>query len=160
MYNWCARLAGRDAVPDKPEQPDRFEREIEDILNKLDHFPKQGPGDRLHRAVSGRLSGWQRAMALRVGRLSVSQIMLTGIVLILIGYFFRVALPGVWYYLVIFGLILFFTSFLLSFLGAGRGAGGRQVYWRGRPAQSYYSSGPTLGERLRDWWRRRQGRRR
>jgi hypothetical protein len=146
-------------MPDKPEQPDKFEREIEDILNKLDRFPKPKPGDRVRQAFSRQVSGWQRRAALRLANLSVGQIMLAGIVMILVGYFFRVALPGIWYYLVIFGLILFFTSFLLSFFGAGRARGRGQVYWRGRPAQAYYSDGETLAARLRDWWRRRQGRR-
>jgi len=140
--------------------PDKFEREIDDILSKLDKFPQQGPSERARKAVSGRVSAFQRRVALRIARLSVGQIMLTGIVMILVGYFFRAGLPEIWYYVVILGLILFFTSFALSFFGgAGRARGGGQVYWRGRPAQSYYSSGPILGRRLRDWWRRRQGRR-
>jgi hypothetical protein len=148
-----------DGMPDNPEHPDKCEREIEDILNKLDRFPKPKPTDRVRHAFSARFTGWQRSVAGRLGRLSVGQIMLTGIVMILIGYFFRVALPEIWYYLVIFGLILFFTSFVLSFFGAGRARGSGQVYWRGRPARSYYTGGPAFAERLRDWWRRRQGRR-
>ncbi len=139
--------------------PDKFEREIEDILNRLDKFPKQGPTDRARKAVSGRVGAFQRRIALRIARLSVGQIMLTGIVMILVGYFFRAGLPEVWYYVVLLGLILFFTAFALSFFGAGRPHGSRQVYWRGRPAQSYYSSGPSLAKWLREWWRRRQGRR-
>jgi hypothetical protein len=139
--------------------PDKFEREIEDILNKLDRFPRQRPTDRARSAVTRRISAFQRRVAARVSRISVSQIMLTGIVLILVGYFLRSVLLGLWYYLIILGLILFFSAFVLSFAGAGRGGGGRQVYWRGRPAQSYYSGGPTIAARLREWWRRRQGRR-
>ncbi|HTE85853.1 MAG TPA: hypothetical protein VK821_14085 [Dehalococcoidia bacterium] len=139
--------------------PDKFEREIDDILNRLDKFPRQGPADRARKAVSGRVGVFQRRIALRIARLSVGQIMLTGIVMILFGYFFRALIPEIWYYVVILGLILFFTSFALSFFGAGRAGGSRQVYWRGRPAQSYYSSGPALARRLREWWLRRQGRR-
>lgn len=139
--------------------PDKFEREIEDILSRLDNFPRQGPSDRARKAVSGRIGAFQRRIALRVARLSVGQIMLTGIIMILVGYFFRAGLPEIWYYVVILGLILFFTSFALSFFGAGRARGSGQVYWRGRPAQAYYSSGPDLAKRLRAWWRRRQGRR-
>lgn len=141
--------------------PDKFEREIDEILSKLDKFPKQSPLQRVQNRLGRRVSGMQRALALRLARLSVSQIMLAGIGLILFAYFFRSALPGIWYYVVVFGLILFFTSFVLSFFGfSGGGSGhGRQVYWRGQPAQSYYSAGPTVFTRLRDWWRRRQSRR-
>jgi hypothetical protein len=139
---------------------DKFEREIDEILSKLDTFPKQGPLQRAQNRVGKRVGGMQRTLAVRLSRLSVSQIMLTGIAVILFAYFFRAALPGIWYYLVVFGLILFFTSFVLSFFGFSgpRSSRGRQVYWRGQPAQSYYSSEPTVFTRLRDWWRRRQSR--
>jgi hypothetical protein len=138
--------------------PDKFEREIEDILNKLDKFPSRGPSYRARQAVTRRIQFGQRAVAQRLTRLSVGQIMLTGIALILVGFFFRAALPGIWSYLVIFGLILFFTSFVISFFGGGRSAGSGRIYWRGRPA-SYYSSGPSIASLFREWWRRRQGRR-
>ena len=140
---------------------DKFEREIDEILSKLEKFPKQSPLQRAQNRLGRRASGMHRAFALRLARLSVSQIMLTGIGLILFAYFFRSVLPGIWYYLVILGLILFFTSFVLSFFGfsSGRSGRGRQVYWRGQPAQNYYSSEPAVFIRLRDWWRRRQSRR-
>jgi len=140
---------------------DKFEREIDEILSKLDKFPKQSPVQRMQNRVGRRASGIQRLLALRLARLSVSQIMLTGIGLILFAYFFRTALPGIWYYLVVLGLILFFTAFVLSFFGFsnGRSGRGRQVYWRGQPAQHYYAAEPAVFTRLRDWWRRRQSRR-
>lgn len=138
--------------------PDRFEREIDDILSKLDKFPTRGPGYRARQAVTRRILSVQRRIATRLARLSVGQIMLGGIALILIGFFFRTALPGIWNYLLILGLILFLTSLAISWLGGGQPAGSRQVYWRGRPA-SYYSSGPAFTLRLRAWWRRLRGRR-
>jgi len=140
---------------------DKFEREIDEILSKLDKFPKQSPLQRLQNRIGRLVSGMQRGLALRLARLSVSQIMLAGIGLILFAYFFRSALPGVWYYLVVLGLILFFTSFVLSFFGFSSGSSGRgrQVYWRGQPAQNYYGVEPTVFTRVRDWWRRRQSRR-
>jgi hypothetical protein len=137
--------------------PDKFEREIEDILNRLDNFPEQGPSDRARKAVSNRVGAFQRRLALRLARLSVGQIMLGGIVMILVGYFFRALIPEIWYYVVILGLILFFTSFALSLFGAGRGHANSQTYWRGKPVQSYYASGPDFARRIREWWRRRQG---
>ena len=80
--------------------PDKFEREIEDILNKLDRFPSQRPTDRARSAVTRRISGFQRGVAARLSRISISQIMLTGIVLLfLVGLLtfdqiWRAALPA------------------------------------------------------------------
>jgi hypothetical protein len=139
--------------------PDKFEREIEDILSRLDNFPQRGPSDRARRAVSNRVGDFHRRFTLRLARLSVGQIMLGGIVMILVGYFFRALIPEIWYYVVILGLVLFFTSFALSLFGAGRAGSSSQTYWRGRPVQSYYASGPDLAKRFRAWWRRHQGRR-
>jgi hypothetical protein len=85
--------------------------------------------------------------------------MLGGILMILVGYFSRALFPEVAYYVIILGLVLFVTSFALSLFGAGRGASSSRSYWRGKPVQSYYASGPDLARRLRAWWRRQQGRR-
>ncbi len=137
---------------------DRFEREIEDILRRIDKFPQRKPSNRARSAVLQRLTALQQALAVRIAQLSVGQIMLAGMIAMLVGFLFRAAIPDAWQYVFLAGLALFFSAFILSFFGAGRGRSQGQ-YWRGRPAQSYYSSGPTLLERLRGWWRRRQSRR-
>lgn len=136
--------------------PDKFEREIEDILSKLEAFPNPGPAHRARAAISGPIAAVHRRIAARLTGISIGQIMLTGIVMILVGYLFRTALLGFSYYVIVTGLILFFGAFFLSLLGAGRSRGRGQPYWRGRPAQSFYSNGPTLAARLREWWQRRQ----
>ena len=139
---------------------DRFEREIEDILSRLDKFPRRGPTYRARHAVSSRLRALQSGLAARLAKLSLSQVMLTGIILVFVGYFFRAGLPGIWTYLVLGGLGLFFASFLASFLGGRRRQhGGGQIYWRGRPASAYSDAGASVTERLLAWWRRRLRRR-
>lgn len=141
--------------------PDKFEREIDEILSRLDKLPSRSPSERVRRSLARRVVDLQRALAVHAAQLSVNQIMVAGIVLILFGYFFRAAMQGIWQYMVVLGLILFFTAFALSFIGFGAGRSSHQgsIYWRGRPADWYYSGGPSPIGRIRDWWRRRRGRR-
>jgi hypothetical protein len=138
---------------------DKFEREIEDILSRLDKFPSRGPTHRARRAFGTAAGSLQQSIATRLARLTLTRVMVTAIILIFVGYFFRAALPSLWSYVVAAGLILFFASFLISFLGRQHAGSRGQVYWRGRPASAYSPSGPSLTERLRDWWRRHQRRR-
>jgi len=138
---------------------DKFEREIEDILNRLDKFPRRGPTYRARRAVSSIFTSLQQSIAARMTRLSLSQVMFAGIILIFVGYFFRAGLAPIWSYIVVAGLILFFAAFFSSFLGSRRTHGAGQIYWRGRPASAYSASGNSLAERLLDWWRKRLRRR-
>ena len=140
--------------------PDKFEREIDEILSRLDKLPKRPQRLRRQNGLAVRLTTMQRALTIRLARLSMSQVMLAGIALILFGFFFRAAMPELWFYVVTFGLILFFTVFVLSFFGFGAHSPRRNsAYWRGRPVQSYYSSGPSLASRLREIWQRRRGQR-
>src|SRR5579883_2636836 len=64
---------------------DRFEREIEDILRRIDKFPRQRPTDRARGAILQRLAAGHRALTSGVLRLSLGQIMLAGMACILIG---------------------------------------------------------------------------
>ncbi len=148
-------------MPERPEPPDRLEREINEILEKIDHFPtpeqrRLRPAKKaLHRAgdsVSGRLHGLMRELS----RVSLSQVMLLAFLLILGSLFFRRFLPFAWPWMLYAGLILFLTSFaLMLFSGRGGGSTPRQPqqYWRGRPV-SYNSDG--LSRRMRRWWNRQR----
>jgi hypothetical protein len=139
---------------------DRYEREIDEILSKIEDFPKHAAH---RRRVTNRLlrraGAAQRGFAVRLAHLSVSQIMLTAIALIVLSYFLRSALGGIWVYGLLLGLILFFTAFVLSFRSGGA-SGRSEPYFRGRPRSYYESSQPDVLERLRSWWsRQRRGRR-
>jgi len=138
---------------------DKFEREIEEILGRLDKFPRRGPADRARKALGGGLSSIEQSIAARLGRITLSQVMVTGIILVFVGYFFRSMLPFVWSYAVAAGLLLFFGAFVISFLAKRRGPNRGQIFWRGRPASAYSPSSYSIAERLRDWWRRHQPRR-
>ncbi|HZU75477.1 MAG TPA: hypothetical protein VFA70_01860 [Dehalococcoidia bacterium] len=139
--------------------PDRFEREIDEILRKIDDFP-QGAARRRRsgNSLGHKIGGLQRSLAVRLSHISVAQVMLTSLGLMLISYLLKALWGELWVYGLTLGLILFFTAFALSFRNS---SGGRssQPYYRGRPRSYYESNGPTLPERLREWWRQRKYRR-
>jgi len=138
--------------------PDKFEREIDEILKKIDDFPARRPIPlRRGNGFARRFSAWQRTLAVRVARVSVSQVMLTAIAVMVLSYLFRAAFRSVWQYGLMLGLILFFTAFALSFRSGGLGRGA-EPYFRGKP-RSYYEprQGAPAFARLREWWRRQRG---
>lgn len=148
-------------MPDRREQPDRLEREINEILSNIKQFPgadeRKGRG-RL-RAANGfidAIATRQRAFMRRLSFVSLSQLMLLSFVIILGSMFFRGVVPISWPWTMYAGVILFVTSFtLLMFGGQRRPPGGPSQYWRGRP-MSYGQV--SVAERVRRWWKRRASR--
>ncbi len=147
-------------MADRPERPDRLEREINEILEKIDRFPT--PAERRRKQTSKRLQGVGGAISSsthgltrELARVSLSQLMLLAFVLI-IGSLFLRGLPLAWPWLLYAGLVLFLTSFVLMAVGGGRSGpkAGPQQYWRGRPV-SYDSDGGLSG-RMRRWWGRQR----
>jgi hypothetical protein len=127
-----------------------LEREVEEILRKLDRFvPEEGPLPRARRRMAGAASGVLHAVLARLSIVSLGQVMLASLVLVLVAFFFRSASPALARWVVIGGLILFFTAFVLSLLG---GHSRHERSWRG---QVIDLSEPGLGARLRNWLQRR-----
>jgi len=144
---------------------DRLEREIEEILDKIEQFPS--PESRRARArkqavrrFGGAIAERQRAVASKLGRISMSQVMLVSFLLILGYFFFGRYSPLLMRWVLYAGIILFVTSFTILMLTrrSSPGAVSAQERWRGRPIRPA-DQGPTLAARLRAWWRRRQMRR-
>jgi len=139
---------------------DKFEREIDEILKKIDDFPRHAahtrrPANRLAR----RVSGLQRSFAVRLSHVSVSQLMLTAMGVMVFSYLFRAAFGELWVYGMILGLILFFTAFALSFRSGGI-SGHSEPTFRGRPRSYYQRDAMPLLIRFRAWWlKQRRGRR-
>ena len=142
-----------------PREPDKVQREIEELLDRLDNFV---PEDRLaskirkrHRDETGP-GPIERAWK-RVSRFSLGQVMLAGLVLILLGLAFGSRLGSFDRPVIIVGLVLLGGAFLLSVInGDSRRtiAGGRQEKrWRGQVID--YSE-PSTTSRIRDWFRRRR----
>lgn len=150
--------------------PDRLEREIEEILGKIENFP--GPGERrVRRALShpakDAVVRRQRAVVREISRISVSQVMLGSFLLILGSFFFRDAgVIAVW--ALYAGIVLFVVSFAIMMFGnrARLSPSHQETVWRGRHVsygpygRSTASAGRATGQsappvwltRVRRWW--------
>ena len=129
---------------------DKIQREIEDILNRLDTFlPEESAASKVRRRSSGPATSFFHALIEPLARISLRQVMLTALVLIVAGFFAGKAYPEFGRWVLIGGIILLFTSFALSFFGRG-GAPATEKRWRGQPMML---ESPSLGDRLRTWFR-------
>ncbi len=135
---------------------DKLQREIEDILNRLDSFvPEEGVTSRVRRRSSDATTAFGRAVLAPLAHISLRQVMLTALVLTVLSLVFMRVQPEFARWTLIAGLILFFTSFALSFFN--RGPAKVERYWRDRPIEI---EEPSLGDRLRAWWQAKFGPRR
>lgn len=142
-----------------PREPDKVQREIEELLDRLDNFV---PEDRLASKIQKRRRAEtgpgpiERAWK-RVSRLSLGQAMLAGLALIVISWIFRSPLGSFASPVMIVGIVLVIGAFVLSVVnGDSRRTitGGRQEKrWRGQVID--YSE-PSTASRIRDWFRRRR----
>ena len=133
---------------------DRIQREIEDILSRLDDLPED-------RIVPFRRRPFNATATLGrllepLARISVRQVMLAALILIFVGFVGARVNPVLGRWVLIAGVILFLTSFALSFLHRGPGAPATDRRWRGRPLDLRE---PGPGDRLRAWFRKRGQRR-
>ena len=129
---------------------DRIEREIEEILKKIDKLPegstrqprvrRQGGNGPVKRPSSAR---WLSAVTMR-------KIMMWALVAVIVAFFLR-GIPG-GYFLLIGALIVFVTAFILSTRG-GSPSNVPEKRWRGQPMDL---SEPGLPDRLKAWWKRRK----
>ena len=130
--------------------PNNVEREVEEILRKLDKFvPEEGRLARTRTGAGQAVSGFLHTILARLSRVSLGQLMLTSLVLVLVAFFFRGASPALARWAIIGGLVLFLSVFVLSFLS---GSSRHERRWRGRVVDL---SEPSLGTRLRNWFQRR-----
>ncbi|MDZ4278463.1 MAG: hypothetical protein U1B78_04930 [Dehalococcoidia bacterium] len=130
---------------------DKIQREIEDILSRLEDFvPEESATSRMRRRSSDAAGAFGRGMFAPLTRISLRHVMLTALALVVIGFLARGVQFGQW--MLIAGVILLLTSFALSFVSRG---GGNQIEkrWRGQPMEL---NGPSLGERLRAWFQSRR----
>ena len=133
---------------------DDIEREIKDILDKLDDFvPEESVASRFSKRTAQWASDLQRAVVSRLARISLSQVMLAALAMIVLAWIFRYVNPAIARWVIIAGLILLAVSFVASLRGSRTAKNERR--WRGRAIDL---SGPSFAERLRDWLRRGRGR--
>ena len=128
---------------------DNIEREIEEILSQLDEFvPEESAARRVRRRSSDWAANLNRAITSRLARVSLGRIMLVALGLVLVALLFGRVNPLLARWVIIAGLVLFFTSWILSLrFSQGRSA---QRLWRG---QAVDLSQPSLSERVRSWLR-------
>ena len=128
---------------------DKIQREIEDILSKLDDLPGEGkpiPMRRRQRQAASFLDG----LLTPVAGLSIRHVMIAALALIVVGFFTRNAYPDFGRWTLIGGVLLFFTAIVISaFNRGGPPAPHVEKRWRGQPMDL---EGPTLGDRLRAWF--------
>ncbi len=119
---------------------DRIEREIEEILKKIEHFPdrKSGrpPPRRQGSSGGGVVQRW-------LARVSLRKVMMWALFAVIVAFFLR-GIPGA-YWILIGALVIFTTAFILSTRGGPTG-GQYEKRWRGQPINL---SGPNWPERIK-----------
>ena len=148
---------------------DRLEREIEEILGKIEQLPDAESRAKRNRRrntnrFTSRFSEIQRSIARRLSTISIGQLMLVSFLLILFAFFFRGRglAPTAASALLLAGVVLFVSAFAVSIFGPrSRGGRGRiskvEQRWRGRPIQT--QTGSSFWSRIRRWWSSRNTRR-
>ena len=140
--------------------PNRIEREIEEILTKLDEFvPNERPTRRAKRRARGLLDGGGQRLRNLTRGLSGGHVLLGAAVLLLIAFVIRGSFPTIAQWATYIALAVFFGAIVFSIRPIGRK---RPTYWRGQPvelrrrrAHPLRGPRPSALMRLRMWWRRR-----
>ena len=138
--------------------PDRIEREIEDILSKLDDFvPDKGQKPIPFRRPANRKPQRKSWLSQRLARISLNQVMVYALIALILGFILRGLPFATW--VMIGALAVLLTAFFLSLRaggGSGSVSGNYQKRWRGEPIDvpDPYR-GPGIGDRIAKWFRRR-----
>ncbi len=142
-----------------PDNDDRLEREINEILDKIERFPdpesrRARARKRLLRRIATAIANQQRAFAKRLSGVSVSQLMLVSFLIILGSFFLGRFLGPARSWMLLAGVILFVTSFgIMVFTRSGTT---QTQHWRG---QEVSLRSESLASRLRRWFANRRTRR-
>jgi hypothetical protein len=126
--------------------PDRLQREVEDLLSRLDRFPPRKP---LWKRVRDSLVGSARRVsgAVHFPALSAGHVLLIGIALI-VGTWVLIPGADIARWLIAGGIVLFIGAFIFSLRRQSRPP---ERYWRDKPMDVHGGS--------RSWWDRWRNRR-
>lgn len=128
--------------------PSRVEREIDEILQRIDtSLPREPWPRRLRRTLAGAASAARDAARVAVRNFTPGSAMLVAFALIIASLFVSRAWSDAGRFVLLAGVALFVLALVASFAGR-RGEPERR--WRGRVIR--YDE-PTLAERVRNWWR-------
>jgi hypothetical protein len=123
--------------------PDRIQREVEELLAKLDSFPPRRPF--WTRIRDGFSRGFQHLGGIRLPNLSAGHVLLISIAVIVGGYVILGGSDaGKW--IIAGGILAFIAAFLFSLRRQSRPP---EKYWRDRPMDLRRSA-----PRGRSWWDR------
>ena len=141
------------------QKPDKLEREIEEILSKIEQFPKPESRRamarrRALRRFGNAIAARQRAVVQQLSRVAVSQIMLLSFIMIVGSFFFRRVNPLAMQWVLYAGIVLFVSSFAIMIFTRSPTRGPEQR-WRGRTLDH---GAPSLLDRIRRWYGERGGR--
>ncbi|HET9476009.1 MAG TPA: hypothetical protein VFP63_00830 [Dehalococcoidia bacterium] len=126
--------------------PDRIQREVEELLEKLDTFPpKRSLWTRMRDSFS---RGVQRLGGLRMPSLSAGHVLLIAIAVIVGAWVILPSDSGVGRWIIAGGIIAFIGAFIFSL--RRQSSGPTEKYWRDRPLDLRRPSGP----RGHSWWDR------
>jgi hypothetical protein len=150
--------------------PDKVQREIEELLDKLDNFvpeerftSKMRDRKRQERAAQSGPSIGERASRM-FSRVTVGHMMLAGIALLLVAVFLDGPLGGATRWVFIAAIVLVVASFVLSIRNRGMGSrtpimksrpGRTQKMWRGQVIEYGNNEEPRRFDRLKGMFRRK-----
>lgn len=140
---------------------DRLEQEINEILDKIEQFPKPETRrarsrKRLLRRVAGAIADQQRTLARQISRISISQVMIASFLLILGSFLLGRFLGPARTWILLAGVILFVSAFAANVFSTKSGPSGN-TYWRGQEINYRPTTPPWT--RLRHWFANRRSRR-
>lgn len=134
--------------------PNRIEREIEEILTRLDEFvPNERRSRRMRRRIRAHLAGFRERFRVMTRGLTGGHIVLIAGILLVVSIFLHGAFPTLALWITYLCLAVIFGAIFLSIRPFRRR---QQQYWRGQPVNL---RGPGPIQRLQAWWRRRNRRR-
>ncbi|HUF54627.1 MAG TPA: hypothetical protein VMR52_12765 [Dehalococcoidia bacterium] len=132
-----------------PQRSDRIQREVEELLTKLEQFPPKKP---LVRHIGDVVTAPFRALGrvfsgIRLPRINAGHILLGAIILIVVAWVAGDA-SGLWTWVIALGVLGFILAFVLSLRRQSRPPA--QKYWRDRPMDvNDRSDGKSLWDRWR-----------
>jgi len=125
--------------------PDRIQREVEELLARLDTFPPRRPFWARVRDSFSR--GFQRLGGLRFPGLSAGHLLLIAIAVIVSAWLILPNDSGFARWIIAGGVVAFIGAFIFSLRRQSRPP---EKYWRDRPLDLHRPSSP----RGRSWWDR------
>jgi hypothetical protein len=137
--------------------PDRIQQEIEELLAKLETFPpKRSFWTRVRDRIRGFFRGVGEAISsIPIPHLTAGHFLLIAIAAIVFLYIVKPGGANTTELVLAGAFVLFIVAFVLSLRRNAPGGRPPEKLWRGQPMDL---RSPSMGDRLRSWWRRRSRR--